>query len=247
AKGQYADGYNFVVMHTAIMTLEAAGKIDFGYKDFEPVARLGQFCQTTSVHKDTGITSIDELLEKSAAEPNTLVHGANLGAINHVYGIMVQDLKEGAAFRFVQTGGDAGTFPEMKGGRVQVAGYSAAGASNFAIGADGKPDPNSPVQLLAYAGPERHKNFPDVPTFKELGHDLTFCVDGWYLAPKGTPKEAIDGFASIIESSLGDEGMQEFLGSKAMIGSFQSGDELQAEMDRQWDAIKDVAARAANK
>jgi len=106
-----SDGYNFVVMHTAMMTLEAAGKIDFGYQDFEPVARLGQFCQTTSVHKDTGITSLEELLEKAASEPNTLVHGANLGAINHVYGIMVEDLMEGAEFRFVQTGGDAGTFP----------------------------------------------------------------------------------------------------------------------------------------
>ncbi|WP_159453137.1 tripartite tricarboxylate transporter substrate-binding protein [Pseudooctadecabacter jejudonensis] len=241
-----ADGYNFVVVHTAMMTLEAAGKIDFGYQDFEPVARLGQFCQTTSVHKDTGITSLDELLERAASEPNTLVHGANLGAINHVYGIMVEDLMEGAEFRFVQTGGDAGTFPEMKGGRVQVTGYSAAGATNFALGADGAPDPESPVQMLAYAGPERHQNFPDVPTFVELGHDLIFCVDGWYFAPAGTPQEAIDGFAAMIEASLADEGMQTFLDSKAMVGNFQAGDALSAEMDRQWAAIKDVAARAAN-
>lgn len=247
AKSGPADGYNFVVMHTAMMTLEAAGKIDFGYQDFEPVARLGQFCQTTSVHKDTGITSLDQLLETAAAEPNTLVHGANLGAINHVYGIMVEDLMDGAEFRFVQTGGDAGTFPEMKGGRVQVAGYSAAGATNFALGQDGTPDPDSPVQMLAYAGPERHKNFPDVPTFQELGHDLTFCVDGWYFAPAGTPQEAIDGFAAMVEASLADEGMQGFLDSKAMVGNFQAGDDLQAEMDRQWAAIKDVAARAANK
>lgn len=244
AKNDTPDGYNFVVMHTAIMTLEASGKIDFGYKDFEPVARLGQFCQTTSVHKDTGINTLDELLDKVAAEPNTLVHGANLGAINHVYGIMVQDLKEGAKFRFVQTGGDAGTFPEMKGGRVHVAGYSAAGASNFALGVDGKPDPDSPVRMLAYAGAERHKNFPDIPTFQELGHDLTFCVDGWYLAPKGTPQEAIDGFAALVDGALEQQSMQDFLSSKAMVGNFQAGEELQAEMDRQWAAIKDVASRA---
>lgn len=246
AKDDAPDGYNFVVMHTAILTLEAAGKIDFGYQDFEPVARLGQFCQTTSVHKDTGIMSVDELLDKAAAEPNTLVHGANLGAVNHIYGIMVEDLKEGAEFRFVQTGGDAGTFPEMKGGRVHVAGYSAAGATNFALGADGKPDPESPVRLLAYAGPERHANFPDVPTFVELGLDLVYCVDGWYLAPKGTPQEAIDGFAAIVNASLEDQAMQDFLASKAMVGNFQAGDELKAEMDRQWAAIKDVASRAGN-
>ena len=247
AKDQDPDGHNFVVMHTAMMTLEAAGKIDFGYKDFEPVVRLGQFCQTTSVHKDTGIQVLDELLDKAAAEPNTLVHGANLGAINHVYGIMVEDLRENAKFRFVQTGGDAGTFPEFKGGRVQVAGFSAAGATNFALGADGMPDPDSPVRLLAYAGPERHKNFPDVPTFVELGYDFQFCVDGWYFAPKGTPEEAINGFAAMVEAALADEGMQSFLDTKSMVGAFQAGEDLRAEMDRQWEAISPVASRAAKK
>ncbi len=247
AKDQDPDGYNFVVMHTAMMTLEAAGKIDFGYKDFEPVVRLGQFCQTTSVHKDTEIQSLDELLDRAAAEPNTLVHGANLGAINHVYGIMVEDLREGAKFRFVQTGGDAGTFPEFKGGRVQVAGFSAAGATNFALGADGMPDPESPVRLVAYAGPERHNNFADVPTFLELGYDFQFCVDGWYFAPKGTPQEAIDGFATMVEASLEDEGMQDFLSKRAMVGAYQAGEELAAEMDRQWEAIAPIAARAASK
>ena len=247
AKDQDPDGYSFVVMHTAMMTLEAAGKIDFGYKDFEPVVRLGQFCLTTSVHKDTGIQSVDELLDRAAAEPNTLVHGANLGAINHVYGIMVEDLREGAKFRFVQTGGDAGTFPEFMGGRVQVAGFSAAGAINFALGADGMPDPESPVRLIAYAGPERHKNFADVPTFIELGYDFQFCVDGWYFAPRGTPQEAIDGFAAMVKASLEDEGMQDFLSKKAMVGAYQAGEELAAEMDRQWEAIAPVAARAASK
>ncbi|MDE0114463.1 MAG: tripartite tricarboxylate transporter substrate binding protein [Albidovulum sp.] len=247
AKDHDPDGYNFVVMHTAMMTLQAADKIDFGYKDFEPVARLGQFCQTTSVHKDTGIETLDELLDKAAAEPNTLVHGANLGAINHVYGIMVEDLREGAKFRFVQTGGDAGTFPEFKGGRVQVAGFSAAGATNFALGADGMPDPESPVRLLAYAGSERHRNFSDVPTFHELGYDFQFCVDGWYFAPKGTPNDAIDGFANMVREALNDEGMQSFLSAKAMVGAFQAGDELMDEMDRQWEAIEPIAARAAKK
>ncbi|MDE0303403.1 MAG: tripartite tricarboxylate transporter substrate binding protein [Albidovulum sp.] len=247
AKDHDPDGYNFVVMHTAMMTLQAADKIDFGYKDFEPVARLGQFCQTTSVHKDTGIETLDELLDKAAAEPNTLVHGANLGAINHVYGIMVEDIREGAKFRFVQTGGDAGTFPEFKGGRVQVAGFSAAGATNFALGADGMPDPESPVRLLAYAGSERHRNFSDVPTFHELGYDFQFCVDGWYFAPKGTPNDAIDGFANMVREALNDEGMQSFLSAKAMVGAFQAGDELMDEMDRQWEAIEPIAARAAKK
>jgi len=50
----------------------------------------------------------------------------------------------------------------------------------------------------------------------------------------------------MVEASLADEGMQTFLDSKAMVGNFQAGDALSAEMDRQRAAIKAVAARAAN-
>jgi len=243
-KDQKPDGYNFLVVNTAIMTLEATGKIDFGYRDFQPVARIGQFCQTTSVSRNTGITTLNELLDRAVENPNTLVHGANLGAVNHIYGFMVEDLKPGAKFRFVQTGGDTGTFTELKGGRVQVAGFSAPGATKYALGADGKPDHKSPVRLLAYAGDARSPSLPSVPTFKELGYDLSFCVDEWYLAPKGTPKSAIDGFAAIVKKALAEESMQRFLKKRAMIGAFQTGQELSVEMDRQWKAIEAVAYRA---
>ena len=245
AKDDDADGYNFVVMNTALLTLEATGKIDFGYRDFEPVARVANFCLTQTVHKDTGINSIDELLDKAAAEPDTLIFGANLGALNHIFGVLVQDLKEGAKFRFVQTGGDAGTFPEMKGGRVQVAGFSSAGVTSYAMGADGKLDPESPMKILAYAGPQRHENFPDVPTFHELGYDLDYCVDGWYLAPKGTPQEAIDGFAAMVEKSLEDQGMKDFLKANAMSPAFLTGDALKADFDKQYSKMKEITDRLA--
>ncbi len=247
AKDQEPDGYNFVVMHMAMMTGQASGVLDFGYKDFDPVVRLGSFCLLQAVTKESDIASIDELLSKAAMDPDTLVFGANLGAINHIFGIMVQDLNPGAKFRFVQTGGDAKTYPAMAGGHVSVGGFSAAGAVNFTRTEDGMANPDSPVLLLAYAGSQRHDKMSEVPTFKELGFDFEFCVDGWYFAPKGTPQEAIDGFAAIVERALGVQSLQEFLAKKAMVGRYQAGDELRAEMDRQWEAISPVAARAKSK
>lgn len=246
-KGQKPDGYNFLVVNTAIMTLEANGKIDFGYRDFEPVVRIGQFCETTSVNRNTGITTLDELLDRATEKPNTLVYGANLGAVNHIFGLMVEDLKPGAKFRFVQTGGDAGTFPEFKGGRVQVAGFSAPGATRYALGADGKPNDHSPVRLLAYAGDERSPSLPSVPTFKELGYDLSFCVDEFYLAPKGTPKSALDGFAAIVKKALAEKSMQKFLKKQSTSAAFLAGQELSAEMDHQYKAIEAVVSRAGKK
>ena len=44
-----------------------------------------------------------------------------------------------------------------------------------------------------------------MPTCKELGYDLKFCVSMWYFAPKGTPKEAVDGFADLVRAIEGVE------------------------------------------
>jgi tripartite-type tricarboxylate transporter receptor subunit TctC len=247
AKNAASDGYNFVVMHMAMMTGQASGVMDFGYNDFESVARIGSFCECSVVRSNLGIDSVDALLDKAASEPNALVHGANLGAINHVFGLMMQDLKPGAAFRFVQTGGDAKTYPALAGDHVDVGAFAAAGAVTFTRTEDGKPNPESPVKLLAYAGPERHASLPDIPTFKDLGYDFEFCVDMWYFAPKGTPQEAIDGFADLVRRALETEAMQAYFQKQAMVGRFLAGEELRKDMDAQWARVEPVAKRAMKK
>ena len=37
-----------------------------------------------------------------------------------------------------------------------------------------------------------------MPTANELGYDAEFCVNSYWFAPKGTPKEAIDGMAAVL-------------------------------------------------
>lgn len=227
------DGYNFMVMHTAIMTLEATDNIYLSYKDFQPVVRLGQFCEFSAVSKKSGINSLEELLAKGKAEPNTLVHGANLGAINHAFGLLVERLNSGTKFRFVQTGGDAATHPELAINRVQVGGFSASAAKKFTLDANGKVDKNSPVKLLAYAGSERHPKLPHVPTFRELGYDFEFCVDMWYFAPKGTPRHAINGFANLVKKALAEKEMQQSLSDNALVGKYLAGQTLYDDLERQ--------------
>lgn len=48
------------------------------------------------------------------------------------------------------------------------------------------------LKILAVMADERTKMFPDVPTFKELGHDMTIRAWATLVAPKGTPQEVLD-------------------------------------------------------
>ena len=140
------------------------------YSIGSPVAATGQFCVAPMVRKDSGIDSVDQLLAQAAAEPDTLLFGANLGAINHMAGIMLQDTEPGAAFRFVQIGGGTENFTALTGGQTNTTVLSGAEVVNFTLMPDGSENPESQIKPLAYTSPERNPRLPDLPTLKELGH-----------------------------------------------------------------------------
>ena len=47
------------------------------------------------------------------------------------------------------------------------------------------------VRVLAITGERRLSSLPEVPTFKERGHDLTLSLWRGIAAPKGTPEAVI--------------------------------------------------------
>jgi tripartite-type tricarboxylate transporter receptor subunit TctC len=241
------DGYNFLTIHIALMGGEAAGLYDFGYRDFEAVAATGQFCLSPMVRKDSGIDSVDQLLEKAKTEPDSLIFGANLGAINHMAGIMLQDTEPGAQFRFVQIGGGAENFTALTGAQTNATVLSGAEVVNFTRLPDGSENPEAQIKPLAYTGAERHPRLPDLPTMKELGRDMQFCVDSWWFAPKGTPAEAVEGFADALEQAAQSERVQKFFESQMFGNVFLKGEALQASLEETWERIQPVAQRATKK
>lgn len=241
------DGYTFLVLHIALMGAEAAGLADFGWRDFAAVAATGNVCLLPVVRKDSGFDTVDQLLAKAKAAPDTLLFGVNLGAINHLAGLMIQESEPGARFRFVQIGGGAANFAALTGKQTQVGVLSTAEVMSFTRKPDGTDNPDSQVKPLAYTGPERFPRLPGVPTLKELGRNVEFCVDNWWFAPKGTPAEAVRGMAEALRKAQGTERVGRFEESQGFASIFVSGPELEARLASTYAAIEPVAKLAAQK
>jgi tripartite-type tricarboxylate transporter receptor subunit TctC len=241
------DGYEFLLIHIALMGGEGSGVLDFSYRDFEPVAATGEFCLCPMVRKDSGIDSLQQLLMKAKEEPDNLLFGANLGAINHMAGIMLQNAEPSAKFRFVQIGGGTANFTALTGAQTNVTVLSGAEVVNFTLNPDGTPNPESQIKPLAYTGAERHPKLPDLPTVKELGYDVEFCVSSWWFAPKGTPAEAVEGFADALEKASQTERVIKFYEGQLFTDGFLRGAALQQSLDATWERILPVAQQAAQK
>lgn len=64
------------------------------------------------------------------------------------------------------------------------------------------------LKILAVTGAERSPYWPQVPTFKELGLDVSLTVWRALMLPKNTPQNIIQGWQDIYEKTMSDPATQ---------------------------------------
>lgn len=231
------DGYTFLLHHLGMMSAGAVGTQDFSYEDFEPVAGTTDFCHVVAVAADSPYESLGDLLEDARARPDTVLYGANLGGNLHMVGLLLEDLEPGADLRIVQIGGEADNVTAIKGGIIDATTLSTGTFTRYQ--AEG-------LKALADLADAREPAVADVPTAEEQGYDLSFCVQHWWWAPKGTPQPVIDAFAAALEKAMQNPGLRRFFEERSTLLTFDRGEALKAKLDATYSAIAPVAVRAAS-
>jgi tripartite-type tricarboxylate transporter receptor subunit TctC len=238
-KNAAPDGYTFLAMHLALLSGEVVDpNRKLSYRDFEPVALTGGFCLHPVVREDAPWKTLQELLDAAKAQPSTIIFGVNVGALNHLGGGMLEAAFPGAKFRFVQIGGGAENFAALKGANTQVSMLSSSEYQTFKSGG---------VRALGYTGTERLKLEPEIKTMREQGLDFDFCINNYWLAPKGTPKEAIDGMAAMLQKAMASPEMQAAQTKQASSSEFLSGPAFQKSLDDTFKKMEPVARTLVKK
>lgn len=228
------DGHTILVWHVAANGAKAMGNVEFGPEAFEPIAGTDRKCYMLVARETLEYKTLTELLEAAKAKPETIISADNLGGANHIATVIAEGALPGAAFRHVQVGGTAKTYPALLGGHADVNGSSTSAlASTTTRG----------LRVLGYMGPERHPNFPDVPTFKELGYDAEFCMYSWWFAPKGTPQDRIDTLADAMEKAMDTDYMRQVSEQQGVEHGLIRGQELKEKLARETKTIMAIGPR----
>ncbi len=234
------DGYTFLLIHKALMGAQGGGMIDFGHADFEPVAETSEFCLMPVVREDDQrFPDVQSLMKKATDNPDSLIFGCNLGALNHMAGIQLENTTPGAKFRFVQIGGGTANFTALIGKQTDMSVLSMAEYLNFKV---------KGVKGLCYMNPTRAPEAPEVQTCEEAGlGNLVYCVGSWWFAPKGTPQEAIDGLADVLEKAMETDYVKETLKKQAIAPTFTRGEAFAKKLDAEYKVVEPVAKQAGKK
>lgn len=241
------DGYEFLVIHLALMGAEGMGTIDFSWQDYDPVALTGEICNLPTVSAESPYETLDDLMAATAENPDSVLAGVNLGGVNHMAMILLENTAPGASFRYVQVGGGTELFPALVGRHVDVGAHSSLEIATHTLDGNGEINPDAPIRALAYSGGERHPRLPHIPTANELGYEMNFCTNFWWLAPKGTPQEAIDGLASALEAAMGSERVLTYFDDNLFAPAFRRGDDFAAYLEDLWGVMEPLAAQAVQK
>ena len=173
-----ADGYTIALMHNSVIRQPLLTKVGWDpLKDFTYVIGLGALSTGIAVAADSPWKTLPELLADAKARPG-IVSWGNVGAIsaNRIHAERLARAA-GVKFNMIPFKGGSEAFTALIGGHLDVYGDPGFGP----MASSGK------VRLLATMTEQRLQRWPQVPTLKELGHDLVVQSNIGLVAPRNLP------------------------------------------------------------
>jgi tripartite-type tricarboxylate transporter receptor subunit TctC len=190
-----ADGYTLAVMHNSVIRQPLIAKTNWDpLKDFSYVIGLASLSTGIAVAADARWKTLADLLAEAKAKPGVLSWG-NVGAIsaNRIYAERLAK-SAGVRFNMIPFKGGSEAFTALIGGHLDV--YGDPGFGAMATG--GK------VRLLATMTEQRLPRWPNVPTLKELGHDLVVQSNIGIVAPRNLPQPIVDRLHAAFRKATED-------------------------------------------
>ena len=168
-------------------------------RSFVPVGRVGDLMNGYAVHPSVGVKTFPEMVEYATKNPGKLAYGsAGLATTSH---LRLERTKHGLGIDILHVPyrGNGDAINDLLAGNIHLMNEI-------------NPMPHvkaGKLRLLNLSAPQRHPDFPDVPTDAELKIDH-LSVLSWYAiwAPAGTPAEIIAKLNSQMTDIAGTEEMR---------------------------------------
>ncbi len=203
-KGAAADGNTILFTHPGqLIVNEVAGLTEDSYEVFDVACIAGVDKSTVFVaSKQAGVTSMQDLVDKSKANPGSITYGTEMGSFSHLQGLMLEKLT-GAKLKMVDGGTVSDRVVGMLGGRLDMGAITYGSVQDYVQGG----------QMVALGQPNEQRNamLGEVPTLKEQGLDITMDKPYVVAFPKGTDPAIVKKMSDIMKQITEQPGYAEDL------------------------------------
>lgn len=182
-----------VLMAVASLTMLTVGlrpDLQLGPEHYTPIAFLAQDPQALMVNIDAPYKTFKEFIETARREPGALTASITSPGGSGQLLVWLIERATGTKFKTVSFKGGSEAIMQVMGGHVH---FTTENISEAVSAVESKK-----LRVLAVSSGQRLAIVPDVPTLKELGHDIHFGTGRGFAMPAGVPKEA----AAYMEAQL---------------------------------------------
>ncbi len=203
-------------------------------RDLQPVSVMGAAPMVLLAHKDVPVTDYAALVAYLKVHPGELTTGSNgRGSAGHLAGALFKKMA-GVDIRYIPYRTTPQAQTDLIGGRLSMMWLSTLTDHTQA----------GTLRPIAVTTLERWKQFPDTPTFDELGlkgYEATTWIS-MYL-PKGAPAEISDRLTAALDAALADPSLRERLDQVGIVAPRRTGPDflaryLQLEIDKWADILR---------
>lgn len=234
---------NTLLMTAASHNISALLYRNPGYdpiKDFAPVAYVGSSGFVVAVPSNLGVSNLQDYIKLLKANPGKLNYtSAGNGGATHL-GMAAFLSRAGADMQHIPMKATGEAVTQVLAGNAQGTVAAPVAVVGFAN------DPK--IKLLAYTGPKRSAQLPNVPTVAESGLP-GFQYDTWFgvLAPASMPKAEVEKMHVAMDKVLADPVVQGRLARLGLESGTMPIDELgkllKSDLDSTGALIKSSGAR----
>ena len=238
------DGYTVMSVDNGTVVFNPALYSNLSYdpaKDLAPVTLMGRFPMIMVASPDSGLDSVEEVIESARSNPDGMnFASAGAGSPHHLAMELFKYELKLDRLTHIPYKGAAPSLTDVAGGQVPIMMVDLAAGAGFINGGKVKP--------LAVAHPERLPQLPDVPTFAELGYpEIVAAAHVGMVVPAATPKEIIQVLNEKVVAALNDPKVNKALVDFGVQPVGNSPDEyaemIDAETERWHALIKDLGIK----
>jgi tripartite-type tricarboxylate transporter receptor subunit TctC len=190
-----ADGYSLLFAPVLVVSVLPQARNDTGYKPdaLVPVCQTFINAMALAVRPDSPIKNVADLVAAAKAKPGALNYG-HQGPLTIPHLAMEEFLLAASIdIKDIPFRGDPLVMTDLLGGRLDVASLVLGSISG------------QNVRLIGIFSETRHSSFPDAPTVKEQGYDVSPASFGGLFAPAGTPASVVARLATACAGAAKDD------------------------------------------
>jgi tripartite-type tricarboxylate transporter receptor subunit TctC len=218
-QGKSGDAHTIMATLNSYYTTPLRTQIGVDIEDFTPVARMAVDTFVLWVNADSDITTLDEYVEAvKAAGGDWRMGGTGTGQEDSLVTAMLEQ-EFGVDYTYVPFSGGGTVAKNLIGGHVESTVNNPA--EQLAFWQAGKSRP------IATFTEERLDIMPEVPTMRELGHDIVYSMQRSFVGPPDMPAEAQAFYVEMFEQVAATEEWQNYAAEQALLTDLLTGDALQ--------------------